>query len=1834
MDPILKNAEQIQGEKGGKGGGGSQRVPREAPNTLRSASKARIIDLIGEGPIVGLADDLKSIYLDDTPLQNEDGSFNFDGVNVYTREGDPDQAHIPGFPAVETVQDVSVQVTQGSPVVRSITNQAADAVRVTVQLPALSRQNKENGDLLGTSVEVAIDVRPDGGAWQEARRDLIEGKTTSPYQRTYRCELPGSAPWEVRVRRLTEDSDSAVLSNDTYWASYTEVIDAKLSYPDSALVALEVDAQQFGSTIPSRSYDLKGRIIRVPSNYDPEARTYSGIWDGSFKLAWSDNPAWIYYDLAGNARYGADLANVDKWGLYTIGQYCDELVPDGYGGEEPRFTFNTQMANAEEAFTALQTLASAFRGMTYWGTNTVMAVADMPAEPAKLVGPANVIGGEFQREGSGLKARHSVALVTWNDPEDGYRQQIEVIEDPDAIQQYGWRKTEVVAAGCTSRGQAHRMGKWILYSERAETETLSYRAGLDHADLRPGEIIAVSDPARAGARLTGRLLATGIESLTLDAVPDDTSNGTWYLDVVMPSGGIERREIASFDGQAVELTSPLSAEPVDGAMWVLSSSSVEPEHFRVLSVTEEDAHTYAITALAHDPDKFARVEQGLDLPERPDSLVPTGPVIAPLSIDVQAFTYLAGGTEHQGLSISWTPSDDPRVMRYRLEVKGPEDVSWRTIYTGEGTSVSERDTGPGQWQIRVAGVTGIGNVSPWATLTTNVAGLLMPTPPDSVDISVGTLYITLNPVGQYPGQQFEFWRSSAPLETGDILSNAVHVGTGTTITDNERTPLTTYYYYVRGTNAYGKSDWYPVQATTEGDPSALITAISGEIGRTEVDDELRSELDQISTNSGAIADVQGRADQIRSDLTTEVGRLDGRANQIRDDLTDAEGRLGTIEDSVGDIETNVGDAVNRITSVEALAESNEGAVNNLALDVSTLEERTDDAEASIIETQRIDELNGILEAVTSSVSSVQNAVGSASQSVETINRISKDGVLLQRQELLEGEFEDADGRINDIVNLALSPGSALLTRFGQIEGSVDDVNGRVTNVENLDISADSALITRLNELEGEAGNASGLAQDIIDLNLGQNTAIINRFESIEGSVGDVSGAVQDVVNLDISPSSALIGRFETIEGTVNDPDTGVAAAHAAARDIRQMNLSSSTALVSRFETIEGNVSNVQGSIQDIQNLDISPDSALIERFSTLEGTVNDPDTGVAAAHAAAKDIRQLNLSSATALISRFETIEGNVSNAQGSIQDIRNLDIATGSALIQRFESVEGNVSNVDGRVDDVINLDLSSSSALIDRFETVEGSVGGVNGRVDDVVSLNFSEGENYLVQRFENIEAATADGLSTVRSEMRAELDNQSLIADGSFSTGDGSLWNSTNDVNIVERDPGGPPVDANSPAAHFAEFTADYPGGNRHISGPYRPVSPGDIYTVKMDYTARANTDGTLRLSVQWRDSSGSNFDWPTVQTVNMTPVAGGNWETTEPTQVTVPAGAIEGRIVVSAQDTTDGKPVFTNVVASRSDAAMAERIDTVQVQLGEDIAGVQTKAETAIDDAAAQGERINAMWSLKVQANNRISGIVLGNDGQEALFGISADRLYIADPDDPDNADLGFIYDNGQLLLREALIASLTFGKLTDSSGNFIVDNQGRLKAQYIDVDNLNVDWANIQNVNIKNADIDNGEIDWAKLAFAYIGRGRIGDLAVNTVKIADQAVIIPVSRFTAARGLVPMSTWGTLQTATVNPRGARVEVMFHWLWEARDNAQSDSDKVYELLSNLQYRLTRNGNIIASGVLDKASLGICSFPWLTGPLNGNQTFRLEVKGGVTSGTRHFIMNRYIGLKAVRK
>lgn len=613
------------GGGGGKGGGETASGPREAPDSLRSKQFARVLDLVSEGEVSGLVAGMKSVFLDDTPIQNADNSFNFQDVTLHTRVGTQSQSYIPGFPAVESENSVSVEAFYATPVVRSISNANVTAVRVTLSVPQLSYQNPTTGDLGGDAVGIAIDLQTNGGGYVQMLADTISGKTTTAYQRAYRIELAGSGPWDIRVRRTTADSGESNRINHVFWSSYTEIIDHLLRYPNSALCGVQIDSAQFRN-VPRRGYHMKGLKIQVPINYNPETRGYAGNWDGTFKIAYTNNPAWCFYDMLTTSRYGLgeylDATQIDKWALYTIGQYCDELVDDGFGGTEPRFTCNVYFQTQEEAYTLLQNMASIFRGMVYEAGGYVTAVQDAPADPVMLYTPANVIDGLFTYSGSAIKARHTVALVSWNDPADRYKQKIEYVEDEEGIGRYGVRVTEFSAIGCNSRGQAHRAGKWLLYTERLETDTVTFRTGLDSAYVTPGEIVKIADPNVAGERLGGRILSATTGSVTVDAALAIVAGHSYELSVVLADGTLATRTLNNSAGSASVLTfaSALPSAPQALSVWILADiGQVEPQTFRVLGIGEVEKNVYEIVALAHNGGKFALVESGVKLETPPIS---------------------------------------------------------------------------------------------------------------------------------------------------------------------------------------------------------------------------------------------------------------------------------------------------------------------------------------------------------------------------------------------------------------------------------------------------------------------------------------------------------------------------------------------------------------------------------------------------------------------------------------------------------------------------------------------------------------------------------------------------------------------------------------------------------------------------------------------------------------------------------------------------------------------------------------------------------------------------------------------------------------------------------------------------------------------------------------------------------------------------------------------------------------------------------------------------------------------------------------------------------------
>lgn len=796
-------------------GGGSQkqetstRTPVEAANTLRSVSTARVLDLISEGEIVGLVDGLKSVYFDNVPLVDSNGKVNFPGVQIDTRSGLPDQTPMPGFSAVEAeLLSSATQVVHATSIVHNVTDTNADRARPTARIPSLWAKDATTGDVNPTSLQILIEVKPVVGPYVTVINEIIQGKCVSTYEKAWSVPLDGNGPWSIRMTRVTADYDDINATGSLYWSGLTSIVDHRLIYPDSAIIGVTCDAQSFGGRVPTRSYLIDGLITQVPTNYDPVARTYTGIWDGTFKLAHHSNPAWVLWDLEVNNRYGlgdivGDLLS-DKWTLYEIAQYCDGMVPDGLGGMEPRYTFNGVISSRDEAIRVLMTVASVFRGMVHWSSGAVMASADMPSDPVKAVTQANVIDGIFNYQGQARKAQHSVVLVTWNDPSDSYRENIEVVEDPDLIDLLGYKPAEIRAIGCTSRGQARRYGKWLLDTEKYEGEVVNYTASWDHADLKPGDIISLTDPAYIGLALGGRTLAGATTSfITLDRNITLNPAVLYTLQIALPNGSLGVANIANAPGitNTLTLTSPLPDVPLKNAIWLVTSSAVSTRPFRVVAIVERGRNKFEVTGVVSSPGKYDRVELDLMVEDPDYTALPTGPLIQPIgSIGVSQYLYEIGSTVLGALTISWNKSADPRVLRYEVQVarKGLDfsrqqggGVFGDTSIDINGIARTETDI-----QIRVRSLDDLGRYSDWLTSDLIPMTMFTAAPPDVQNLhgsSLGdTMLLTWDAVNSRNVDHYEvkFSSSTSGATWGSAQSVASNVkGTSASIPAKEGTAL-------------------------------------------------------------------------------------------------------------------------------------------------------------------------------------------------------------------------------------------------------------------------------------------------------------------------------------------------------------------------------------------------------------------------------------------------------------------------------------------------------------------------------------------------------------------------------------------------------------------------------------------------------------------------------------------------------------------------------------------------------------------------------------------------------------------------------------------------------------------------------------------------------------------------------------------------------------------------------------------------------------------------------------------------------------------------------------
>ncbi len=859
-------------------GGGKAHTPVEAKDNLKSTQMMSVIDAIGEGPIEGPVKGLQSILVNKTPLTDTDGNPVIHGVTAVWRAGEQEQTPPEGFESSGSETALGVEVTKAKPVTRTITSANIDRLRVTFGVQSLVQTTSE-GDRNPASVRLLIQLQRNGN-WVTEKDVTINGKTTSQFLASVILDNLPPRPFNIRMVRETADSTTDQLQNKTLWSSYTEIIDVKQCYPNTAIVGLQVDAEQFGGQQMTVNYYIRGRIIQVPSNYDPEKRTYSGIWDGSLKPAYSNNPAWCLWDMLTHPRYGMGkrlgAADVDKWALYAIGQYCDQMVPDGFGGTEPRMTFNAYLSQQRKAWDVLSDFCSAMRCMPVWNGQTLTFVQDRPSDVVWPYTNSDVVvddnGVGFRYSFSALKDRHTAVEVNYADPQNGWQTSTELVEDPDAILRYGRNLLKMDAFGCTSRGQAHRAGLWVIKTELLETQTVDFTLGSQGLRHTPGDIIEICDNDYAGTMTGGRILSIDAASrtLTLDREVTLPETGTSTVNLINGSGKPVSVVITAHPAPDLIQVSTLPDGVETYGVWGLSLPSLRRRLFRCVSIRENTDGTFAITAVQHVPEKEAIVDNGASFEPLSGSL---NSVIPPA---VQHLTVEVSAADGQYLALAkW---DTPRVVkgvRFSLRLTSGSGEDSRLVTTAITADTEHRFSGLplGEYTLTVRAINSYGQQGEPATTTFRINA---PAAPATIELTPGYFQITAVPrLAVYdPTVQFEFWFSEAKIaDTSQVETAARYLGIGSqwTVSGPHIKPGKDFWFYVRSVNLVGKSAFVEASGQASNDGEGYLEFFREKIGKLHLAQGLWELIDN-SQLADDMAEMQTTITETRNEITQTVSK--------------------------------------------------------------------------------------------------------------------------------------------------------------------------------------------------------------------------------------------------------------------------------------------------------------------------------------------------------------------------------------------------------------------------------------------------------------------------------------------------------------------------------------------------------------------------------------------------------------------------------------------------------------------------------------------------------------------------------------------------------------------------------------------------------------------------------------------------------------------------------------------------------------------------------------------------------------------------------------------------
>lgn len=1294
---------------GAKGGGGGGHTPVESKDSLLSESTAKILLAVSEGEIAGGLDDTR-VFLDDTPIGNPDGTKNFEGVTLEFRSGSEQQEYIQGIPSVDNDIAVGMELKDDQPYVRTINNTQLSAVRVRLSVPQLMRQH-DNGDTTGYRIDYAIDLSTDGAGYKELVKSAFDGKTTSEYQRTHRVDLPkATTGWQLRVRRLTKNQSTARIADKVTIAAITEVIDAKLRYPNTALLFITFNARQFNNRIPKISVRPKGGIlVKVPTNYDSINRTYSGVWDGTFKLAATNNPAWVFYDLVLNNRYGCGdrikASQIEKWDLYKIAQYCDELVPDGHGGDgkEPRFLCDVYIQSQESAYQVLRDIAAIFRGMTYWSDNKVNAIADMPSTIFRTFTNANIVGGKPSYSGGSIQNRYTQALVSFTNIDNHSNDDVEPIADLKLQRRYGVRKLELSAIGCTRRSEANRRGRWALLTN-ANDRMISFATGLEGAMPSPGHIIAVADSSLAGRNTGGRISLVEGRKITLDRTTSIKAGDR--LIVNLPNGGSEGRTVTAVNKKVVTVSVEYSQVPQKEAVWVVDSDDLAIQLYRVINISDNGDNTYTISGAIHNPDNYDHIDSGARIDERPITVIPPNVQPAPKNVRISSYSQVDQGIAFTTLRVDWESADS--AIAYEAEWRR-DNGNWINAPRTSTLGFEVNGIYAGRYQVRVRAINASEISSVWASAEETQLNGKEGNPPKPLNLRATSEVwgITLDwgfDVNTSDSLKTELQYS--PENTADSMQLLADV------------PYPMKSYRMSGLKAGIRFYFRARLVDKSGNQSEWTSFVLGE----------------------SSTDVEGILDAVGDKfLSTEAGQqMQEQIDFNKDNLTDLKIDSDDFRQKVISIDREleaVNEAVMTVTqmSTENYWELKEESAKGKA-SIKQLQQVQADFTASQAKYQQ--EVAAQFEHTAADVLNVQNALAKSNEAfAEDIRQVRADlGETNEEVGTIKGRVTDIATATTDLEKAQAKHEASVVAEFGEMRGYLTHL-GQVTTDDN------KALVEAIGQTQAQflsLHNESLVSRARI---IRTETALATETEAraedkvqIDARFNDAEGAITTIKEVQSQQGEAIAKSEEQLRAEINLGDEALQGQLTE----QGRELSEVSSVVTEHKTTIANLDKTLTQVEQNQQSQYNETKASINELSETTTSLDEALTTEKALTESRFEETEASISS---LQQTVANIEGATVEAVGQLQvqhDIQGIEVLSVKASIRRVETVIA-----------------TETHALAQKVEQLDAQYGDMNSSINSLQKV-VADNQKSQAEVNELIKSEIGDNKAAIEKRAETSVDH----------------------------------------------------------------------------------------------------------------------------------------------------------------------------------------------------------------------------------------------------------------------------------------------------------------------------------------------------------------------------------------------------------------------------------------------------------------------------------------------